>query len=122
MHEDGPKVYALVGPIEDADTVEELTGEDGFGEADESEQHAFRPLAARSREVEIDPEDFRERWSSITSVVKRMFDDAEPVNGSGPLHLDSVTVELTLTAKGKLALLAEASASASISVVFKRVT
>lgn len=122
MHEDGPKVYALVGPYEDAGDVEALAGEDGFGEADESEQHALGMLAARSREVQIDPADFRERWIGITSLVEHLFDDGEQVSGAGPFHLDSVTVELTLTAKGKLALLAEASASASISVAFKRAT
>lgn len=92
--------------------------EGGFDYPDEYERHAL--FGGARREVEIEVDEFRQRWTDIATLVRGMFDEDEAAQEERGLHLDSIEASLTLTAKGGLALIAEASASASIKATFKR--
>lgn len=86
-----------------------------------SEAHSFKNWLHLSgpKEVTIDLKEAKSRWEEGLETVRELI-EVSAAKAVGGWELDEVSIGMTLTAKGKLAFIAEAGVEASIHFVFKQ--
>jgi|SRR5713101_80234 len=65
-------------------------------------------------------DEVKAEWEAVFSKIQELSASADKVSKPGGLRLDSISVALGFTAKGKLAFIAEAGIQATVTVTLKR--
>jgi hypothetical protein len=93
----------------------------GFADSNEVEQQARRLAGRLGDAVTVDSGEFLASWQKAVKAVEAVFAANDGSSGT-TFWLESVTARLSLTAKGKVAFIAELGGEVAFEATFKRRT
>jgi hypothetical protein len=92
---------------------------DDLAPSPRSDMHSLYGFLGGRQEIAIDLAEAKKRWAESLQAVQQLIESSVTKAIAG-WELDEIEVGLALTAKGKLAFIAEAGIEASIHLTFKR--